>query len=118
MIEIILKRFLLDIRFIMAVLADPADMQTHTVFTVVPSEVLNYSWCAFSSKSILQKHLLTGFKILKDACFVIAILCIFLLHEERRIKVKCMKRVNGNKEHFISAENDEDDKDILMKIKF
>ena len=29
-----------------------------------------------------------------------------------------MKRVNGNKEHFISAENDEDDKDILMKIKF
>ena len=58
-------------------LADPADMQTHTVFMVFSFEVLNYSWCAFSSLSILQKHLLTGVKFLKDAYFVIALLCTF-----------------------------------------
>ena len=34
-IEIILKQFLLDIRFIIEVLADPGNMQTHTAFMVV-----------------------------------------------------------------------------------
>ena len=38
--------------------------------------------------------------------------------EGRGIKNKCMKRVDGNKEHFIWAENDEDDENIMMKMKF
>ena len=77
MIEITLKQFLPDVRFVIEMLADPADIQTHIVFMVVSFHVLNYSWCAFSSTSILQKHLLTGFKFLKDACFVIAIISTF-----------------------------------------
>ena len=75
--------------------------------------------------SILQKHLLTGFKFLKNACYVIAILCtffkycaLFQLHKGRGIKVKCMKRVDGNKERFIWRENDKGDEDIMIKIKF
>ena len=39
---------------------------------------------------------------------------LFQLNEGRGIKVKCMKREDGNKEHFIWAENDED----MMKMKF
>ena len=29
-----------------------------------------------------------------------------------------MKRVDGNKQRFIWTENDEDDEDIMMKMKF
>ena len=43
---------------------------------------------------------------------------LFQLHEGRGIKVRCMKRVNDNKECFIWAENDEDDEGIMMKMKF
>ena len=42
---------------------------------------------------------------------------LFQLHKGRRIKVKCMKRVDGNKERFIWRENDEGDEDMI-KIKF
>ena len=40
------------------------------------------------------------------------------LYEGRGIKIECMKRVDGNKKRFIWAENDEDDKGIIMKMKF
>ena len=56
-IEIILKQFLLDIHFIIEVLVDPADMQTHTVFMVFSFQVLNYSLRAFTLTSILQLNL-------------------------------------------------------------
>ena len=36
--------------------------------------------------------------------------------EGRGIKNECMKRVDGNKEHFIWAENDEDDENIMNEV--
>ena len=53
-------------------LADLADIQTHIVFMAVSFYVLNYSWRGFSSASVLQNHLLAGFELSKDACFVTA----------------------------------------------
>ena len=40
------------------------------------------------------------------------------LYEGRGIKIECMKRVDGNKKRFIWTENGEDDKGIIMKMKF
>ena len=113
MIEIILNQFLLDILFIIRGASWSCRYaDSHSIYGCFILS-FNNSWCAFRSMSILQKHLLTGFNFLKDACCLIAILCIFFscMIWRKRNKIKCMKRVDSNKEHFIWAKNDEDDED-------
>ena len=56
--------------------------------------------------------------MLQQYCALFSNTALFQLHKGRGIKVKCMKRVDGNKECFIWRENDKGDEDIMIKIKF